>query len=199
MNDLLSTINPFSSVDEALEFYCNILSIHPFEDGNGRVARIILEKSLEENGIIVVHPYYFFILNSHEMNKEMQLNKFCFASKEKMHLALEWSINVSHSISRTLCDVDDQIRNKVSSFEFHEENMILSYFWKHPAITVQKLSQITKLSANYLEKPLNTLVKRGVLFVKTMPHNGVKFLIQKNIYNCLIELDRLILRKKNDV
>ena len=54
MKELLKTYNQSKkkSFDELLQFHYDFERIHPFQDGNGRVGRLILFKECLRNGII---------------------------------------------------------------------------------------------------------------------------------------------------
>ncbi|MBI5065336.1 Fic family protein [Candidatus Woesearchaeota archaeon] len=79
----------------ALEFHWRFESIHPFEDGNGRVGRIILNSMLVQQGYA---PVIFFTQNHHAycnaINKAIeglkkQLAKHFTESIKKTNLAIE--------------------------------------------------------------------------------------------------------------
>lgn len=54
MKDLLKAYNQTKkkNFDELLQFHYDLERIHPFQDGNGRVGRLILFKECLRNGIV---------------------------------------------------------------------------------------------------------------------------------------------------
>jgi Fic family protein len=54
MKDLLESYNakPHKTIEDIIEFHQNFESIHPFQDGNGRVGRLIMFKECLANGVV---------------------------------------------------------------------------------------------------------------------------------------------------
>lgn len=69
MRDLINWYNSYKDTLDPLElaamFHYKFIRIHPFDDGNGRVARILMNLILQNNGFPIV------IIPSDEKNKEM--------------------------------------------------------------------------------------------------------------------------------
>lgn len=78
MNKLLSWYNSLSTItiNDIIEFHAKFEKIHPFQDGNGRIGRIIAFKECLKNNIIPFiildkdKLFYYRGLNEYQSNKE---------------------------------------------------------------------------------------------------------------------------------
>lgn len=83
------------SLEELLEFHYVFESIHPFQDGNGRVGRLILFKECLRNGIV---PFIideelkmFYYRGLHEWKQERgYLRDTCLAAQDKFKAYLDY-------------------------------------------------------------------------------------------------------------
>jgi Fic family protein len=79
----------------ALEFHWRFEAIHPFEDGNGRTGRILLNALLIENGFMPViyfsqnHRAYCNSLSKAQEGKKLPLANHFIDSLTKTHKAIE--------------------------------------------------------------------------------------------------------------
>ena len=64
-NTQVSTRTARSKINAATHLFCNFLALHPFQDGNGRVARILLSYSLERMGT----PFLVTLSTGHSRSK----------------------------------------------------------------------------------------------------------------------------------
>ena len=83
------------SFDELLDFHYRFESIHPFQDGNGRVGRLILFKECLRNGIVPfiieddMKMYYYRGLHEWESEKGY-LRDTCFAAQDRFKKYLDY-------------------------------------------------------------------------------------------------------------
>lgn len=97
MKTLLATYNRRTSktFDELIEFHYNFESVHPFQDGNGRVGRLILFKECLHNNIV---PFIidddlkmFYYRGLHEWKSEKgYLIETCLAAQDKFKKYLDY-------------------------------------------------------------------------------------------------------------
>ena len=52
VNDIVETVNHFRSIDLIIDFHVRFEKIHPFQDGNGRVGRLVMFKECLRSGVV---------------------------------------------------------------------------------------------------------------------------------------------------
>ncbi|MGI6701280.1 MAG: Fic family protein [Christensenellales bacterium] len=97
MGTLLAEYNATKekTLDEIIDFHVRFESIHPFQDGNGRVGRLIMFKECLHNNIV---PFIidddmkmFYYRGLHEWNSEKgYLTDTCLAAQDKFKKYLEY-------------------------------------------------------------------------------------------------------------
>ncbi len=84
-----------AAFDDLLEFHCRFESIHPFQDGNGRVGRLILFKECLRNGIVPfiieddMKMYFYRGLQEWE-NEKRYLRDTCLAAQDRFKAYLDY-------------------------------------------------------------------------------------------------------------
>ncbi|MBQ9879091.1 MAG: Fic family protein [Clostridia bacterium] len=97
MKELLSAYEKLETVtfDDLLDFHYRFESIHPFQDGNGRVGRLILFKECLRNGIVPfiieddMKLYYYRGLSEWE-NDRAYLRDTCLAAQDRFKTYLDY-------------------------------------------------------------------------------------------------------------
>lgn len=97
MKQLLASYNrkPDKTLEDLIDFHVAFESIHPFQDGNGRVGRLILFKECLKNGIV---PFIidedlklFYYRGLHEWNTERgYLIDTCLSAQDKFKKYLDY-------------------------------------------------------------------------------------------------------------
>ena len=97
MKQLLASYNrkPDKTLEDLIAFHVAFESIHPFQDGNGRVGRLILFKECLKNGIV---PFIidedlklFYYRGLHEWNTERgYLIDICLSAQDKFRKYLDY-------------------------------------------------------------------------------------------------------------
>jgi Fic family protein len=52
VNDIVETVNHFRCIDLIIDFHVRFEKIHPFQDGNGRVGRLVMFKECLRSGVV---------------------------------------------------------------------------------------------------------------------------------------------------
>lgn len=97
MRELLARYNDLEHVtfDDILDFHYRFESIHPFQDGNGRVGRLILFKECLRNGFVpfIIDEDYkmFYYRGLREWRNERgYLRETCLSAQDKFKLSLDY-------------------------------------------------------------------------------------------------------------
>jgi len=97
MKTLLSAYNRTGkkTLDELLDFHCRFERIHPFQDGNGRIGRLILFKECLRNGIVPfiigddIKAYYYRGLREWE-TEPGYLRDTCLSAQDNFTKVLQY-------------------------------------------------------------------------------------------------------------
>ncbi len=97
MKELIKAYNsvPDKTIDDLLKFHVDFERIHPFQDGNGRVGRIILFKECLKNGIVPfiitdeMKLYYYRGLREWDSGKGY-LTDTCLAAQDQFKKTLDY-------------------------------------------------------------------------------------------------------------
>lgn len=95
MKKLLSWYNSLETIgfDEIVEFHCKFESIHPFQDGNGRIGRLVLFKECLKHEVVPFiiedeyKAYYYRGLSKYKEDKSF-LNDTCLTMQDKYKLMI---------------------------------------------------------------------------------------------------------------
>lgn len=97
MKQLLASYNrkPDKTLEDLIAFHVAFESIHPFQDGNGRVGRLILFKECLKNGVVPFiideDPKLFYYRGLHEWNTERgYLIDTCLSAQDKFKKYLDY-------------------------------------------------------------------------------------------------------------
>ena len=102
MKKLLATYNDIQpkSFEQVLEFHKNFESIHPFQDGNGRIGRLIMFKECLANNIVPFiideeHKLFYYRGLKEWDNERGYLIDMCLSCQDKYKLWLDY-FNISY-------------------------------------------------------------------------------------------------------
>ncbi|GEM_PF-1562886 len=122
MKKLLKWYNELEKITlkEVVEFHYLFESIHPFQDGNGRVGRLIMFKECLRNNIepFVIDEtqkiYYYRGLKEYK-NERGYLEETCGAAQDKYKLLCEYFLGNLDTVTKSKIE-------KISAIELHNEN-----------------------------------------------------------------------------
>ncbi len=97
MKELISTYNSLkkTTIDDIISFHCEFEKIHPFQDGNGRVGRLIMFKECLKHNIIPFiidekhKMFYYRGLSEWDLEKGYLVDT-CLSAQDKFKKVLEY-------------------------------------------------------------------------------------------------------------
>ena len=97
MKELIGSYNQHQekTLEEILEFHYEFEAIHPFQDGNGRIGRLIMFKECLRNGIVPfiiedeIKLYYYRGLSEWK-NEKGYLTDTCLSAQDKFKTYLDY-------------------------------------------------------------------------------------------------------------
>ena len=189
MTDLVSWYNQvaaegkLSPVELAALFHYRYIRIHPFEDGNGRIARLLM------NYILLRHDYPMIVIRS--KNKKAYLEALGKADKnigpvpsDGANATLEQTqdfVNyITKQVEQTLEDDINFLQEKEDAVwwfdgefvKFKNESTIqlLKLLTDNPKMSVRSLAQTLGISKSAVQKQLKLLQEKGYI-LKTTNNN----------------------------
>ena len=182
MNDLVDWYNTaeqsgkFTPVELAALFHYRNIRIHPFEDGNGRIARLMV------NYILFRHGYPMIVVRSRKKNEYLEaLRKTdltvgttpslgAHASKRDIQQFLTYFTNlfveeVTYSI-RFLTERGDNVwwfDGERINFRADTTSKILCLMNSSPDITIAKLSETVGINVAAVNKQIKQLTNKGYI------------------------------------
>ena len=182
MTDLVNWYNQaeqsgkFSPVELAAIFHYRYIRIHPFEDGNGRIARMMV------NYILCRHDYPMIVVRSRKKSEYLEaLHKTdltvgstpslgAHASKRDIQQFLTYFTNlfveeVDYNI-RFLTERGDKVwwfDGERVAFRAESTSKILNLMYSTPDITIQKLSEVVGINVAAINKQVKQLITKGYL------------------------------------
>ncbi len=188
MYDLISWYNEadaagvLSPIELAALFHYRYIRIHPFEDGNGRIARLLV------NFILLRHNYPMIVIRSRK--KDAYLNALSAADKaigpvpaDGAHAAIEdirpfvkyMKDVLITEISQNIAFVQTQKEQvwwydgNLVTFRSANTPKILRFLSQNPRITIADLSKMLGINPSAVQKQLNTLTEKGYIIREGTP------------------------------
>ena len=182
MTDLIDWYNEaeqsgkFSPIELAAIFHYRYIRIHPFEDGNGRIARLMV------NYILSRHGYPMIVVRSRKKNEYLEaLHKTdltvgptpshgAHASKREIQQFLTYFTNlfveeVTYNV-RFLTERGDNVwwfDGECVKFRSDTTSKMLNLMYAHPDITISQLSESTGVNVASVNKQIRQLTTKGYI------------------------------------
>jgi Fic family protein len=168
-----------TGVIKAIVAHLYFVLIHPFEDGNGRMARAITDYMLAKESLVNAH-FYSMATAIYSNRKEYyeMLDKTCKNSSMDVTLWVEWFIKILHeSVDSTLKKVE-VVKIKIQFWDKHLQSKLnerqkkvvlkmLSYLPNEfqGGMKVSKYMNITKSIRLTASRDLADLTQKGIMEV----------------------------------
>jgi len=144
-------------------FHHNFLYIHPFEDGNGRVCRIITALLFMRAGYQI--NKYFVLDDYYDLDRTNYSDALHRADEGDLTGWLEYfSDGVKYSLQSALGKAQQAIRTlAVSDRPTTRERKVLDMFAKQSELTSKEVAQALKVSRQQAHNLLSGLVNKGLV------------------------------------
>jgi Fic family protein len=182
MSDLIDWYNDaeqsdkFTPVELAAIFHYRYIRIHPFEDGNGRIARLMMNPILTRHGypMIVVRSRkkndYLEALHKTDLTVGLSPSLGAHASKREIQQFLTYFTNlfveeVSYNIS-FLTERGENVwwfDGERVKFRTNTTSKILNLIYASPDITIQSLSEQVGVNVSAVNKQIRQLTDKGYI------------------------------------
>lgn len=149
----LYTKNNEDDIIKAIVGHIYFVYIHPFCDGNGRMARILTNSILYQSGYTNVK--YLNISNSIRMHLSMYYNTIALSEHSNMNI----SSFIDYMLRVIIHACEEQLKQQ---YELNDKEKILISKIKTD-ITVKKAAQMLKTSEAVARDSLNRLTSKGLL------------------------------------
>ena len=182
MTDLIDWYNEaehsgkFTPIELAAIFHYRYIRIHPFEDGNGRIARLMV------NYILSRHGYPMIVVRSRKINEYLEaLHKTdltvgltpshgAHASKREIQQFLTYFTNlfveeVTYNV-RFLTERGENVwwfDGESVKFRTNTTSKMLNLMFSHPDITIPQLSERTGVNVASVNKQIRQLTTKGYI------------------------------------
>ncbi|MGL5913776.1 MAG: Fic family protein [Bacteroidales bacterium] len=182
MTDLVNWYNEvekkaeLSPIELASLFHYRYIRIHPFEDGNGRIARLMV------NYILLRHNYPMVVIKSKHKKKYLTALNMADAMvgsrpSSGAHASLkeitDFTNYIEKSIEAEIIENIDFIKNQTKSIwwyngefvKFRSDNsvQILETLTEQPSITVRELSESLSINKSAVQKLLKGFTDKGYI------------------------------------
>lgn len=147
-------------------FIVTFLAIHPFQDGNGRLSRILTTWLLLKSGYLYVP--YSSLESIIEKNKEsyyLALRKTQATLKTDSIDFNPWLLFFLRSLQKQKIHLEQKIsREKILSLHISPlESTLLSLLQEHGRLTINGMEKMTQANRNTLKKQIAKLVEDGMI------------------------------------
>ena len=189
-----------SDTDKAINIYFKLLHTHPFRDGNGRLARAIVQSFLVRAGYFNMHPCLFRFQCSPEIyfssaktsvDKEFKHHEELFYSQAK-----SWSEAACVRAKQLLESTQKQLFQKLGlgNFNRYEKNFI-DELWAAPVIWGE--DSLEKSSRKEDKKQtIIRFMELGILKPQRLSISNRMIFICEEILDCWDSLDNLLMKFK---
>lgn len=199
LDELIEFINKDNvSISKANEAHSRLLLIHPFNDGNGRTARILWQIIAERSNQYATSPSLYRLNNSDapyiEATTTFGIDEAIGRTHQFWNECELWGNSYLQKISSLAKATELKIRTKkcISILSKNAEETI-KYAWNNPVIYPKKLKEILKADSLETNRTLEELVKLKILEPRPVHYPCGDFIFEcSEIMNFFITIENEI-------
>jgi len=175
--NLVSFINneSYSPLTRAITAHCQLALIHPFHDGNGRVARVLWDVIVENAQLDLINPMIYRLQNTSAPyiqavdafgSKSFEGTRYSFWEK-----SIEWGEVYKQRIKILIENTQQQIQLKTMLFLLtNEAQQLLNHLWKQPLVHLNNISETFNWSNKICIQAILELQKYGLVTPRNVKH-----------------------------
>jgi Fic family protein len=157
---------------KALIAHLWFVTIHPFDDGNGRITRIITEMLLARNGS---GSYRLYSVSSQIMKERNNYYDILESTQKGNGDITKWLLWFLQCIEKSIDSAESTMNNILAKNIFWQKNAVLSFNSRQKdminrlftgfdgKLTSSKWAKITKCSADTALRDINDLISKNIL------------------------------------
>ncbi len=205
LEDLVNFINKKAlSINDILAIHCQLIAVHPFADGNGRLARVLFEALLESfYPLTLPNPWLYrlhcsdgrFQRSIVELGEKNTFNENTIAFWNE---AFGYSEKIKQECNFILTKSLEEFNKKFSSLDLSSNisQELLNYLWNQPIVTENYLVKVFKLQKKELSNLITVFVKEGVIVPRKVRYPfGTVIYDSPFIFGVWAKLDQLITKE----
>ena len=179
-------------LNRAINSYFKLLHVHPFKDGNGRLARAIVQSLLGQTGRFEIHPCLYRFqcspatyFSSVKTSSERKFNHH----QEAYYIeAKSWADTASLKVTQ-ICDSAIKIfHQKLGLYNLQEnEKKLLDTLWESPVLLGNDMEIKTK-------KAISNLIEFKILKAQRLSFSSQTIFVCDDILDCWDSLDNLLIK-----
>lgn len=160
----------------SFEAHYYLVSIHPWVDGNGRMARLVMNQLQIEFGLLpskVLREHKINYIHSLQESREHDdVNIFC------LFMLNEHQTNIRNEIDNFKKSINSDVVIKEAKFSPNviinpRESQVLEFFNEQTSITAAKLAERVSLSSRQVQRILSSLKQKGLICHEGSNKNGI--------------------------
>lgn len=204
INDLLEELlqildsEDIDPLVKALALYCKFLNIHPYHDGNGRVARALFEGVLTREYGDILNPLLYKITGDNFRYVQC-VNSFCESNQSLYDQywidAFSWTNSLLERLSAIFELHSKELHQLIGIANLSSTaQTILKLLWEYPILTEIKVAKLLKSNLVATQSALKELTSLGVLEVRPLKHpQGAYVFSCPTVFKCWESMDAEIL------